>query len=441
MNRTDLPDPDTNRSQARPARSRGRWWAAVLVAGVALAGVGAWWISDATPRAPSAGTKKGPGGDAAARPVSVMVQPATLQPLALTLTALGTATARNTVTVRVRVDGELTQVAFTEGQLVKAGDLLALIDPRPFQVQLDSAKAQLERDQAQLQNAHLDLERYRGLTADDSIPKQQFDTQEALVRQLQGTVDADKAQVASAQLQLSYTRVTAPVGGRVGLRQVDAGNIVHAADAGGLVVITEVQPIAVIFPIPQDSLPGVLGRLRAGARLAVDAFDRDGQTLLGTGRLLTVDNLIDTTTGTVKLKAEFPNRDGTLFPNQFVNVRLHLDTLPHALTIPSAAVQRGAPGLYAYVIGSGDTVQMRPLKLGATDGDRIEVLTGVSVGEQVVVDGADKLRDGAKVEVIDPSRPAARGAADAARPNARPGAAKVATDAPKGTTAVDPKAK
>ncbi|HEX7157316.1 MAG TPA: biotin/lipoyl-binding protein, partial [Burkholderiaceae bacterium] len=206
MNHTDLPDPNTG-SQAQPARWKGRRWGAVLLAAVALAGVGAWWISDATPRAPAAGaTKKGPGGgDAAARPVPVLAQPATVQPLALTLSALGTVTARNTVTVRVRVDGELTQVAFTEGQLVRAGDLLALIDARPFQVQLDSARAQLERDQAQLQNAQLDLERYRGLTADDSIPKQQFDTQEALVRQLQGTVAADKAQVASADLQLSYT--------------------------------------------------------------------------------------------------------------------------------------------------------------------------------------------------------------------------------------------
>ncbi len=394
----------------------------LMLALLALAGGGWWWFAgrggaqpgaapaDAAAAAGGAASRgPGRGGADANRPTPVVAQPASEQPLDLSLTALGTVTARSTVTVHVRVDGELNRVAFREGQLVRAGELLAVVDPRPFEVSLQSARAQLQRDQAQLQNARVDMERYRGLVADDSIPKQQLDTQVSLVAQLEGTVAADQAAVDSAALQLSYTRVTAPVGGRVGLRQVDAGNIVHAADTAGLVVITEVQPIAVIFPVPQDALPGVLDRLRTGGRLAVDALDRDGKAVLASGRLLTTDNLIDTTTGTVKLKAEFPNRDGSLFPNQFVNVKLHLQTLPRALTIPTAAVLRGAPGLYAYVVGKDGTVSMHTVKLGATDGDRVQVLDGLAVNDQVVVDGTDKLREGAKVELLQPGAPAGGG--------------------------------
>jgi len=285
--------------------------------------------------------------------------------------------------------------------MVRVGDLLAVIDPRPFQVTLNNAQATLEKDRAQLANAEVDLERYRGLVADDSIPKQQYDSQVALVQQDKALVLADQAQVDSARLQLSFTRVTSPINGRVGLRQVDLGNVVHAADANGLVVITQLQPIDIVFPIPQERLPAVQRRIASGAKMQVDAYDSDSTTLLGSGTLLTTDNQIDTTTGTVKLKGEFANRDGSLFPNQFVNVRLHLDRIDDALTIPSAAVQRGAPGLYAYAVKPDNTVQIRPLKLGPTEGDRVQVLAGLTANERVVVDGVDKLRDGAAVELIE----------------------------------------
>jgi len=291
--------------------------------------------------------------------------------------------------------------------MVRVGDLLAVIDPRPFQVALESAQATLEKDKAQLANAQVDLERYRALIADDSIPKQQYDSQVALVAQDKALVLADQAAVDNAKLNLSFTHVVSPINGRVGLRQVDLGNVVHASDANGLVVITQVQPVDIVFPIPQERLPAVQRRIAAGGRMQVDAYDSDGQTLLSTGTLLTTDNQIDTTTGTVKLKAEFANHDSTLFPNQFVNVHLHLDRIDDALTIPSAAVQRGAPGLYAYVVKADNTVQIRPLKLGPTDGDRVQILDGLAANERVVVDGVDKLREGASVELI---VPATRGA-------------------------------
>jgi membrane fusion protein, multidrug efflux system len=384
---------------------RRRWWPLLAVVVLALLVAATWRLTRAPDGGSTAGgPKTGRGADGAARAVPVAAQPATVIPtFDITLGALGTVIARNTVVVHVRVDGQLVKVAFREGQLVRQGDVLAQIDPRPFQVVLDNAQGTLERDKAQLANAMVDLERYRGLIADDSIPKQQYDSQLALVQQDKALVAADQAQVDSARLQLSFTQVTAPISGRVGLRQVDQGNMVHAADANGLVVITEVQPIDVVFPIPQDRLPAVLRRLAAGARLDVDAYQSDNRTLLGTGALLTTDNQIDTTTGTIKLKAEFANRDSSLFPNQFVNVRLHLDQVRDALTIPSAAVQRGAPGLYAYVINDDSTVQIRPLKLGSTEGDRVQVLEGLAANERVVTDGVDKLREGATVVPIEPS--------------------------------------
>jgi multidrug efflux system membrane fusion protein len=381
-----------------------RWWPVPAVALLVLLSAATWRLtkSDA-PAAPVAG--KGPrGADSANRPIPVAAQPATLQPsFEVSLGALGTVMARNTVTVHVRVDGELVQVVFREGQMVHIGDLLAVIDPRPFQVTLDNALATLEKDKAQLANAMVDLERYRGLIADDSIPKQQYDSQVALVQQDKALVLADQAQVDSARLQLSFTHVVSPINGRVGLRQVDLGNVVHASDANGLVVITQVQPINIVFPIPQDRLPAVQRRVVSGGRLQVDAYDSDNRILLGTGTLLTTDNQIDTTTGTVKLKAELANHDSTLFPNQFVNVRLHLEQIQNALTIPSAAVQRGAPGLYAYVVKADNTVQIRPLKTGPTEGDRVQILDGLAANERVVVDGVDKLRDGAAVELIEPA--------------------------------------
>jgi len=415
MNQTQpggVPDPYPQRS------GTGRWWWTLAGVALLLVLVAATWrlTRTDTSAAPTDTSKPGRGSDATSRPISVTAQPATVAPkFDILLGALGTVTARNTVVVHVRVDGQLTRVAFTEGQLVRQGDLLAQIDPRPFQVVLDNAQGTLARDKAQLANAIIDLERYRGLIADDSIPKQTYDSQVATVEQDKALVAADQAQVDSAKLQLSFTQVTAPVGGRVGLRQVDQGNMVHASDTNGLVIITEVQPIDVIFPIPQDRLPAVRRRLAQGARMPVDAYESDNRTLLGTGALLTTDNQIDTTTGTVKLKAEFANRDTALFPNQFVNVRLHLDQVDNALTIPSAAVQRGAPGTFVYVVKDDKTVQIQTLTLGPTEGERVQVLDGLAANDKVVTDGVDKLRDGAAVVLIDASaRPAlgdgARGA-------------------------------
>jgi multidrug efflux system membrane fusion protein len=324
------------------------------------------------------------------------------------ISALGTVTARSTVTVRARVDGLLQRVNFREGQIVRAGQVLAEIDPKPFEVQLQQALGQLERDQAQLQNAQNDLQRYRNLLAQDSIAGQQVDNQAALVRQYEATLVTDRAAVESARLNLSYTRITAPSGGRVGLRQIDAGNMIRASDANGLVVITEVDPIAVIFPVPQDRLPQVMTQLQAGAKLPVDAYDREGRTRLASGTLVTADNVIDTATGTVKLKAEFPNKDGALFPNQFVNARLLVETLKGAIAVPTAAIQRGAPGTFVYVIKDDNTVSVRPVKTGAVDGDMTAIAEGLAAGERVVADGADKLREGARVEPIDRSAGAPR---------------------------------
>ncbi len=383
-----------------------RRWIIIGIASAAVLGIAvAWFKMSGTPStaAPGGRGKGEPSG-----PVPVGVAPVVSQILEHTLTELGTVTARSSVTVRTQVDGQLVGVYFTEGQLVNAGDRIAQIDPRPFEAALSNAKAQLERDDAQLQGALVDLERYRGLIAEDSIPRQQLDTQEALVRQLRGTVNSDKAQIETAQLNLTYSHITAPVSGRIGLRLVDAGNMVHAADTTGLVVITEVQPIDVVFPVPQDSLPDVLRHMRGGKPLVVDAYDRDGKTRLASGKLRSVDNLIDTTTGTVKLKASFENRDLALFPNQFVNVRLHLEAIADALTIPAAAVQRGAPGYYVYKVGSDGTVGLRTPKFGITEGDRIQVLDGLAANDQVVIDGTDKLRDGARIEIVGPAAAGAK---------------------------------
>lgn len=394
---------------------RRRRWIAIAIVLIAIATALWYWRSRsaATAEATAAGpadAAPGPGGPGGPggrrffdpnRAMPVVAATARVAPLDVRLSALGTVIPRNTVTVHPRVDGQLERVLFREGQVVRAGDVLAEIDPRPFQTALANAEGQLARDLAQLQNAEADLARYRGLLAQDSIARQQVDNQEALVRQYQGTVASDRATVADAKLQLGYTRVIAPIGGRVGLRQVDAGNLVRSADTNGLVVITEVQPISVVFPIAQDHLPAVLKRLSGGAKLAVEAWDRESRVQLGSGVLLTVDNQIDVATGTVKLKAEFPNQDGALFPNQFVNVKLLVDTLTDAVVIPGAGVQRGAPGTFVYVVGEDSTVSMRPVKTGQADGERIAVAEGLKAGERVVIDGADRLREGGKVEVID----------------------------------------
>jgi len=384
-----------------PARRR-RWpWIAAAVLVVAAAAAGYWYWTR-TPEAPSGGGAPGAGGrgDPSARALPVVAAPARKGAIDVYINALGTVTPRNVVVVHTRVDGELMRVAFKEGQLVKAGDLVAEIDPRPFQVQLTQAVGQMAKDQALLKNAQLDLERYQTLLAQDSISKQQVDTQAALVRQYEGTVQSDQGAIDSAKLQLTYSRVTAPITGRVGLRQVDPGNVVHASDTTGLVVITQLQPITVIYPIPEDSVPRVLKRLQDGEAIPVEAWDRDGKVKLATGKLLTVDNQIDTTTGTVKLKAEFGNENLALFPNQFVNVRMLINTLADATLVASAAIQRGSPGTFVYVVKDDKSVSVVPVKLGPVQGETTAITSGLAPGDLVVVDGADKLREGAKVELI-----------------------------------------
>jgi len=337
-------------------------------------------------------------GTPGAGPTPVVARSASLGSLDVVMNGLGTATPLRTVTVRSRVDGELVSVKFAEGQAVKPGQLLAEIDPRPFQVQLDQAQGQLARDQALLENARLDLERYQGLFKQDSIARQQVDTQASLVRQYEGAVQVDRSQVDNARLQLAYTRIAAPVGGRVGLRLVDPGNIVRAGDANGIVVITQLAPIAVVFTVPQDSVPVVLKRMQS-EKIPVEAWDREGRSKLADGFLASADNQVDPATGTVKLKAQFDNADGALFPNQFVNVRMKLDTLRDAIVVPTAAVQRGAQGLFVYVVRDDKTVTARPVKLGPSEDQRIVVADGLREGELVVVDGMDRLRPGAAVEV------------------------------------------
>ncbi|MES2236718.1 MAG: MdtA/MuxA family multidrug efflux RND transporter periplasmic adaptor subunit [Pseudomonadota bacterium] len=343
------------------------------------------------------------GMDGAGRPMPVTAATVRGGDIDVVINALGTVTALNTATVKARVDGQLARINFQDGQLVKAESVLAEIDPRPFQIQLNQANGQLVRDQALLANAKIDYERYAGLLAKDSIAKQQVDAQESLVHQYEGTVLADRAQVDNAKLQLGFTRITAPITGRLGLRQIDVGNMVHGTDANGLVVITQIQPIFVIFAIPADSIPAVLPRLSAGESLVVEAFDRDGKNKLATGKLLMADNQIDATTGTVKLKAEFTNSDNKLFPNQFVNVRLRIETRHNAILIPAAAIQRGTPGTFVYVVGTDQAVTIRAVTPGPTFADTVAIEKGLALGEQVVTDGADKLREGAKVDVSSPA--------------------------------------
>jgi len=378
-----------------------------LLLAIAVAAVGAYVYSARQEVPPDAqkssggGARRGPDGGG--RPVPVQVAVTRSGDIDVAIDALGTVVAHNTVIVRPRVDGLLQSVTFREGQLVKAGETLATIDARPYQALLDQASGQLRRDEALLVNARLDVERYRDLLAKDSIAKQQVDAQEALVHQYEGAVQTDRAQVDNAKLQLGFTQITAPLAGRLGLRQIDAGNMVRAADAGGIVVITQTQPINVVFAIPAEQLAAVQARLRSGATLNVDAFDREGKKRLAQGRLMTVDNQIDATTGTVKLKAEFANADNALFPSQFVNARLRVDTLRGATLAPAAAIQRGTQGSFMYVVDQAQTVSVRPVVTGVTYEGLVAIEKGLAPGEQVVIDGADKLRQGAKVEVPAPA--------------------------------------
>lgn len=313
------------------------------------------------------------------------------------LRALGTVTPINTVNVKTQITGQLVEVLFKEGQLVKQGELLAVVDPRPYDVALQQATGQMQRDEALLKNAQLDHERYKKLVAQDSIARQQLDTQAALVRQYEAAIVIDQALVDAAKLNVTYTKIVAPLTGRIGLRLVDKGNYVTMGDATSICVIIQIQPISVIFPIPEDSLPPVRKRLQAGASLEVRVLDRAQKVELSVGKLDTTDNLIDTTTGTVRLRAIFDNTGDSLFPNQFVNVRLLVDTVKDAMIVPVAAIQRGQPGIFVYLVKADDTVEIRVVELGATDGERVAVTKGLQVGDQVVIDGTDRLREGAKI--------------------------------------------
>ncbi|AVJ26106.1 MdtA/MuxA family multidrug efflux RND transporter periplasmic adaptor subunit [Achromobacter spanius] len=351
----------------------------------------------------------GPGGRAGGRPpmaamanlpVPVRIATAAQQDIDIFLRSLGTVTAYNTVTVRSRVSGELVDVAFQEGQQVKAGDLLAQVDPRAFQVALDQARGTQMQNLAQLENARRDLQRYQALFKQDSIARQQVDTQAALVRQYEGAVKSDQANVDNAKLQLDYARITAPISGRLGLRQVDRGNLVSSADTNGLVVITQTQPISVVFTLPETQLPEVRTELAAGKTLTVDAYDRADTRRIATGTLETLDNQIDVATGTLKLKARFDNADDALFPNQFVNVRLHVLTRKDVTAIPTAAVQQGSAGAFVFLVQDDNTIAVRQVKLGAINSGMVAVNEGLKPGDRVVTEGTDRLRAGAKVEIL-----------------------------------------
>jgi multidrug efflux system membrane fusion protein len=364
---------------------------------VLLIAGGAYYYFAGQPQADAAGKGKGAG-----RLQPVSVAEVKVADVPIWITALGTAVPRNLVTVHTRVDGELMKLHFREGQMVKQGELLAELDPRPFEVQLTQANGQLVRDTALLQNARVDLERYKDLWAKDSIAKQQLDTQDALVRQYEGTVENDRGTVENARLQLTYARVVAPASGRIGLRQVDPGNVVHAGDANGLIVIAQLQPMTVVFSMPETYLPAINRRIAGNSPIVVEAWDREQKNRLAAGRLLTTDNLVDTTTGTIKMKAEFANSDNILFPNQFANVRLLLGVREKATVVPGAAILRGSKGPFVYTVDSEGTVTAVPITPGPEDAGLVAVEGPLKSGDRVVADGADKLRDGAKVEVITP---------------------------------------
>ncbi len=367
----------------------------------------------------------GPGSGAGA-PTPVAITAASVGDIEVRVPALGTVTPLATVTVRTQISGILQKVAFTEGQLVHQGDLLAQIDPRPYEAAVRQMEGNLRRDQALLTDAKLDLKRYEALVKEDSIAVQQLDTQRALVDQYEGTLESDQGQLETARINLLYTRIVAPVTGRVGLRQVDQGNYVSPGDANGIVVLNQVEPITVIFAIPEDNVPPLVRRVRDGGPLEVDAFDRANSVRLARGKLLTLDNQIDTTTGTVKLRALFDNADGALFPNQFVNVQLLQEVLTQQVIIPNAAVRRGAPNgvvtTFVYVIKADDTVEARPIKLGIVEGERAAVALGLAAGERVVTEGGDRLREGAKV-ILPQAPPPASGAPAGlvTRPHSSPG--------------------
>jgi len=427
-----MADPDASLEAPSPPR-RKRWLVPAIVAGTILAVVVGWLLWRSPTTNPSAGEGKaaaadkagkgqfggkakggsgggkGGKGGAFANASPVAVAPAQARDVNVIQTGLGTVTALRTVTVKTRADGQLNSVAFAEGQLVQQGATLAQIDPIPYQVALEQAEGQLARDAATLNNARLDLERYRTLLSQDSIASQQVDQQASLVKQLEGTVKIDQANLDTAKLNLSYTKIVAPISGRVGLRLVDPGNQVRGSDSNGIAVITQLDPITILFTIPQDTLPRILQRLNSGDKPPVEAWDRENQQLLAKGFLVTTDNQIDVSTGTVKLRAQFANPQGQLFPNQFVNVRMTVYTLKNVVTVPTAAIQRSSTqGTIVYVVQDDDTIAVRPVKTGPAEGEFTSIESGVRVGERVVTDGVDRIREGMKVDVAPPQGQAAQ---------------------------------
>jgi len=384
--------PSYDRSPTKP-RSGGRVVVASLIVVLLVAGI-VWWTRHQGAPQPNPGGRRGGGA-----PMSIVPETVGKGDIGINLNALGTVTSLATVTVRTQIPGYLIKVVFKEGDEVKKGDLLAEIDPRPYEAALAQQRGQLARDEASLKGAQVDLARYQGLAAQNAVPHQQLDTHTALVAQDQGTVEADHALVKAAEVNLAFTKITSPIDGRVGLRQIDQGNYVTAGDANGLVVITQIHPISVLFTVPEDNLQAISKRLQAGAQLPVTALDRSGTNKIADGVLTTFDSQIDPTTGTIKLRARFPNEDKTLYPNQFVNVRLLVDTHKDVVTMSTAGIQRGVPGTFVYLVKADNTVSVRPVKLGVTDGDHVEVLSGLAPGDRIVIDGADKLREGAKVIV------------------------------------------
>ena len=411
----ELPNRGARDSSAtEPAKSR--WWLWIVVLGLIAVSIWYYRAAHSTSEAGAKGVpgsygKGGPGDYGMFGPVPVVVATAQKGDLPVYLIGLGSVTAFNTVTVRSRVDGQIVKVNFTEGQFVHEGDALMEIDPRPFQVMLEQAEGQLAKDQAQLHDVQVDFERYTTLYNEGVVPKQQVDTQQAQVGQFLGAIKADQATIDNAKLQLAYSRITAPISGRVGLRLVDIGNIVHATDTTGLLVITQLQPISVIFTLPQDQLQQVLVKIRGGGVLPVQAYDRDDTTKIADGKLATIDNQIDPTTGTYKLKAIFSNDNNVLFPNQFVNVHMLVDTKRNVVIVPAAAIQRGPQGTYVYVVSRGDTVNIRMVTVAQTTGNNVGVSSGLNAGDVVVIDGQDKLQNDSKVV---PSPAPANGAAGGA---------------------------
>ncbi len=389
---------------SRKPKKRGLLWVVFLLIVAGIAGYAVWRAGHpAAAVRGQGGGGGGRGGGGGGRgqlgPVPVVLSKVGRSSIPVYLNGLGNVTAFYTVTVKSRVDGQLMKVDFNEGDLVKEGQVLIEIDPRPYQVQLELAQGTLAHDQALLDNAKVDLDRYKMLLATDAIPKQQLDTQQALVAQYEGNIKQDTANIDNAKLQLTYAKVTAPITGVAGLRQVDPGNIVHAADANGMVVLTQLQPIAVLFTIPEDSLPQVVQKLRAGAHLPADAYNRDNSKKLASGTLVTLDNQIDSTTGTSKLKAVFPNTDNALFPQQFVNIRLLVDTLGNQMVVPNVAIQNGQQGTFVYVVDENSTVHLKTVQVGVSTETISQILGGLTETDRVVVDGTDRLIEGASVRV------------------------------------------